>query len=80
VRLRTFAFTGIFLLVGFYYRWGAHAAAVDFRWDGHAGGYYYLLTEGFAAGHLYLPVTPSAELLAKADPYDPAVDDSLKLY
>ncbi len=80
MRLRAALIVVSLLLVGLYYRWGAHAAGVDFQWDGHAGGYYNLLAQGFAAGHLYLPVSPSPELLSKTNPWDPAVDDSLKLY
>jgi hypothetical protein len=32
--------------------------------------YYDLLAEGFAHGHVYLPVNPDPELLRQADPYD----------
>jgi hypothetical protein len=32
--------------------------------------YYDLLAQGFAEGHLYVPVTPSPKLLALADPFD----------
>lgn len=80
MRPRTAVIAVTILLVGLYYRWGAHAAGPDFQWNGHAGGYYNLLAQGFAAGHLYLPVAVSPELLAKPNPWDPAIDDSLKLY
>ena len=33
--------------------------------------YYDLLAEGFRHGHLYIPTSPSRELLAQANPYDP---------
>src|SRR5262245_59798878 len=33
---------------------------------------YDLLAEGFRSGHLYLSVSPSPELVAKANPFDPA--------
>jgi hypothetical protein len=80
MRARAGVLAGIGLIVGLYYRWGAHAAGADFQWDGNSGGYYNLLARGFAAGHLYLPLAVSPELLAKPDPYDPAINDSLKLY
>ena len=35
-------------------------------------GYYDLLAQGFVSGHLYLPIEPAPELLALADPWDPA--------
>jgi len=41
-------------------------------WPGYMG-YYDLLAEGFRAGHLYLQVQPAPELLASANPYDPAL-------
>ena len=34
--------------------------------------YYDLMAEGFRSGHLYIPTSPSRELLSKANPYDPA--------
>jgi hypothetical protein len=37
-------------------------------------GYYPLLTAGFRAGHLYVPLDPPAELQALADPYDPTAN------
>ncbi len=33
--------------------------------------YYDLLADGFRSGHLYIPVTPSADLLAQPNPHDP---------
>src|ERR1041384_7544964 len=65
-------------LVGSYYLWAVRAAGVRFDWKHDSGDYYALLGRGFASGHLYLPVQPSPQLLAQPDPWDPAVDFSLK--
>ncbi|MBZ5623771.1 MAG: hypothetical protein LAQ69_34480 [Acidobacteriia bacterium] len=51
---------------------------MEFLWGYDLDEYYDLLGRGFAGGHLYLPVQPSPELLAQPDPWDPAVDRSLK--
>ena len=80
MRLRTVVFVLIAVVVGLYYRWGVRAAGAEFRWGQNIDGYYDLLARGFAAGHLYLPVEVSPELLAKPNPYDPAIADSLKLF
>ena len=80
MRPRSGVFIVIAILVGLYDRWGVRAAGEEFHWNQDIGGYYNLLARGFAAGHLYLPITVNPELLAKADPYDPAVDDSLKWF
>ena len=68
------------LLVGFYYRWQVRAAGNEIVWGEDLPGYYNYLTRGLTGGHLYLPLEPAAELLAKPNPWDPAVDNSLKLY
>lgn len=47
------------------------------QWITH---FYNLLGEGFLAGHTWLPQEPSAELLAKANPYDPAQHRGLSLW
>jgi hypothetical protein len=65
--------------VGAYYLWGVRAAGNRFDWRYDLGGYYDYLGRGFASGHLYVPITPSPKLLALPNPYDPAVDDSLKM-
>src|SRR6266851_4510593 len=80
MRPRTVVFVLIAILVGLYYRWGVRAAGEEFRWGQRIDGYYDLLARGFAAGHLYLPSEVSPHLLEKTDPYDPAIDDSLKLF
>jgi hypothetical protein len=61
------------LVVGKYYLWQVQAAGGPFLWKYDLGGYYDLLGRGFASGHLYLPVDPSPELLAQANPWDPAL-------
>jgi len=65
--------------VGSYYLWGVRAAGNKFDWGYDLGGYYDYLGRGFAHGHLYVPITPSPKLLALPNPWDPAVDDSLKM-
>jgi hypothetical protein len=68
------------LLVGLYYFWGARAATEYQHYDfGHdLDGFYDFLGRAFAGGHLYLPIEPSPQLLALADPYDPKVDNSIR--
>jgi hypothetical protein len=68
------------IAVGSYYRWGVRAAGYEFGWGQDSGHYYDYLGRAFAAGHLYLPIEPSPQLLAQPDPWDPKVDDSLKLF
>jgi hypothetical protein len=66
--------------VGGYYRWGVRAAGNEFEWGQDSGHYYDYLGRAFAGGHLYLPLEPSPQLLAQPNPWDPRVDDSLKLF
>jgi len=42
--------------------------------------HYEYLTEGFLAGHTYLPVEPAPELLRLSDPYDPAANAKYRLW
>ncbi len=65
-------------LVAFYYLWQARAGNGPFEWGHDLDGYYNLLAQGFAAGHLYVPVQPSPQLLALPDPWNPKVDSSLR--
>src|SRR3989449_5006976 len=62
-----------------YYLWAVRAAGNTFAWRYDLGGYYDYLGRGFAQGHLYVPIAPSPKLLALPNPWDPAVDDSLKM-
>lgn len=64
--------------VGSYYLWAVRASGSKFTWGYDLDEYYDLLGRGFASGHLYLPVQPSPQLLAQPNPWDPAVDESLK--
>ncbi len=62
-----------------YYLWEVRASGARFDWGYDLGGYYDYLGRGFASGHLYVPIQPKPELLALPNPWDPAVDDSLKM-
>ena len=67
-------------VVAIYYLWAARSATGGFEWGRDPGGYYNLLGRAFAGGHLYLPVEPNPELLRLKNPWDPAVDDTLKMH
>jgi hypothetical protein len=69
----------VLLAVGAYYLWAVRAAGYGFEWRREHGGYYDLLARGFAAGHLYVPMAPSPELLRMKNPWDPHVDDSIRM-
>ena len=66
--------------VGSYYCWAVRAAGHKFDWKHSQGGYYNYLGQAFAHGRLELPITPSPELLALPNPWDPAVDAPYKMY
>jgi len=66
-------------LVGAYDLWAVRATGLRFNWGLDLSGYYDLLGRAFAAGHLYLPIQPSPQLLAQPNPWDPSVDWTLKL-
>ncbi len=66
------------LIVGGYYRWAARVANGKFEFGYDLDGFYDYLGQAFTRGHLYLPVEPSPQLLALANPYDPAVDNSIR--
>ena len=59
---------GLFALIEYVYVYYCTAGKF-LRWPEY-NRYYDLLAEGFRAGHLYLPIEPSPELLAQDDPYD----------
>src|SRR5438128_8528899 len=65
--------------VGYYYLWGVRAAGNKFDWGYDLGSYYDYLGRAFAHGQLHVPIAPSPKLLALPNPWDPAVDDSLKM-
>lgn len=63
-----------------YYHWQVRAAGHDLIWGQDLPGYYNFLAQGLTQGHLYIPVDPVPQLLALPNPWDPKVDDSLKLF
>jgi len=76
---RRLAVTVVVALVGAYDLWAVRVGGVRFNWGFDLSEYYDLLGQAFAAGHLYLPIQPSPQLLAEPNPWDPDVDQSLKL-
>ncbi|MBL8215445.1 MAG: hypothetical protein JNK87_32290 [Bryobacterales bacterium] len=70
------------VVIALYFQWTARVASGErFRWGkSDLFGYYNLLARGFVNGHLYLPVAPNPQLLALANPWDPAVDPALKMH
>jgi hypothetical protein len=75
---RRFLILILLLLVGGYYRWGARVATGKYEFGYDLDGFYNYLGRAFLHGHLYLPVEPSPQLLALANPYDPTVDNSIR--
>src|SRR4051812_27919587 len=65
--------------VGAYYLWVLRSAGYRFDWVHDQGGYYNYLGRAFAHGKLSLPITPAPALLALPNPWDPKVDDALKM-
>lgn len=63
-----------------YYLWAVQAAGNTFVWNRDLGGYYNLAARGFGQGHLYFPVSPPAELLALANPWDSTVNTRYRLH
>jgi hypothetical protein len=73
-------FTFVAVVVGAYYLWELRAAGYRFDWKNNQGGYYNYLGRAFAHGRLALSIEPSPALLALPNPWDPAVDDGLKMH
>jgi hypothetical protein len=67
------------LAIAAWYLWTAQSVR-PFVSDPARLGYYELAAQGLAAGHLYLPITPPAELLALPNPYDPATNARYRLH
>jgi hypothetical protein len=67
------------LAVGALYLWIARTANEPFHWRHDLGGYYNYLARGLARGQLRLAIEPPPALLALPNPWDPKVDDSLKM-
>lgn len=55
-----------------FYLWTATTGGQPLQFGGAQSDYYNQQTNGFLAGHLYLPTTPPAGLLHLANPYSPA--------
>jgi hypothetical protein len=66
-------------VIGPYYLWAVRSAGGKFDWGYDLGGYYDYLGRGFASGRLSVPIEPNPKLLSLPNPWDPAVDDSLKM-
>lgn len=60
--------------------WVANAVAPWAADRNNMWHHYEYLTEGFLAGHTYLPVEPAPELLRLSDPYDPAANAKYRLW
>jgi hypothetical protein len=74
------AIVAVVFLVAAYYLWELRAAGFRFDWALQQNGYYNYLARGFASGHLYVPIEPSAQLLASPNPWDPYIPDEYKMH
>src|SRR6187200_1704345 len=63
--------------VVWFFGWTVHSS--DSLRSPAADEMYNLLTRGYRKGHLHLDRAPPAELVALADPYDPAVNGPFRL-
>src|SRR4030081_1150355 len=70
----------VVVAVGAYYLWQLRSAGYRFDWVHEQNGYYNYLGRAFAGAHLALPIRPAPELLALANPWEPANNDSLKMH
>ena len=78
---RALPFLSIASLLFVYDLWAVRSAGYPFLWGRRdLPGYYDYLGRAFAAGHLYLPIQPTPQLLALADPYDPAAGAEYKMH
>lgn len=69
-----------FAVVARYYLWAVQASGERFHWGYDLGGYYNFLARGFLSGHLYVPIEPAPQLLAAANPWDPAANNEHKIH
>jgi hypothetical protein len=69
---------GVFTPVFLFYLWTGLTSQAGGAEESR--GYYNLLTDGFLAGRLSLLVTPSPQLLALQDPYDPDLNAPYRLH
>lgn len=70
----------IALVVFTFYYWTATAGRLTFNLNFDHFSYYNLLTSGFLKGQLGLDYKPRPELLALADPWDPAANGPYRLH
>ena len=68
------------LVVGLYLHWMSRVSGGHFTPDRDLNGYYDLLGRAFAAGRLSLPVEPSPQLLALANPWDPRQNEPYRMH
>lgn len=72
--------TCAFALIACFYVWTAATSGFAVAPAPQLDGYYNFLAKGFLAGQLNLSVTPSPQLLALPDPYDPIANVSYRLH
>lgn len=77
--LRTLVFVCAAALTFCYYNWLARATGNTYYWKHDLNGYYNHLARAFTQGRLDLPLDPSKELLALKDPWDPSLNQGLRL-
>jgi hypothetical protein len=80
MRRLALAFLPAALAIGCYYLWQLRATGDPLDFVRDQTGYYNYLGRAFAHGEAALPVMPSPRLLAQPNPWDPAVDESLKMH
>jgi hypothetical protein len=67
-------------VIGWYYLWAVRSTGHGFEWDREHFGYYNYLGRAFASGSLWLPIEPAPQLLAAANPWDPATNNEYKMH
>src|SRR6185369_9400820 len=78
--MRRLVRAGAALIVGLTYLWFLQCAGARFYWTYDLDDYYSLLGRAFAKGQLHLPRQPPPELLALADPWDPAQNERFGMH
>lgn len=74
VTARRTALSLVFLVSAAFYLWTATTGGQGLQFGGAQGDYYNQQTNGFLAGHLYLPTLPPKGLLDLANPYNPSLN------
>ena len=77
--MRIFVYLFFSVVTFSYYNWLARSTGNEYIWKHDLNGHYNHLGRAFAQGHLHLPLEPSKELLALKDPWDPAMNQGLRL-